>query len=129
MAKRSTTTTETADFRTDAEQATTAGAATATLTKTGDGRYVMHVQIPIDLNPATTSLRCRVAAKGDKAPTDAYLPVQARVETPKGIRIGANVFIPLRLLHEPTVAKAVANWREAQDRVKAERETVASEKL
>lgn len=128
MAKRSTTT-ETADFRADAEQAT-ASAATATLTKTGDGRYVMHVAIPIDLNPATTQLRCRVAAKGDKAPTDAYLPVQARVEAPKGIRIGANVFIPLRLLHEPTVAKAVANWREAQERVKAERETtVASEKL
>lgn len=128
MAKRSTTTDTSSDFRTDAEQAT-ASAATATLTKTGDGRYVMHVQIPIDLNPATTQLRCRVAAKGDKAPTDAYLPVQARVETPKGIRIGANVFIPLRLLHEPTVARAVANWREAQDRVKAERETVASEKL
>lgn len=145
MAKRTTTTTTMADAMHDAaarkgitlpqqdapqqdflapeEAEVSVAGATATLVKGADGRRVLHVQVPLDFG----ALRCRVAAKGEKAPSSAYLPFQARLDTPKGVRVGGNIHVPFALLHAATIANAVENWRAAQAKAKAQREKAAEE--
>lgn len=114
------------DFRDDVEpEAVTVAGAVATITTDASGRKILHVQVPLDFG----ALRCKVAAAGEDAPTSAYLPFQARLDAPKGVRVGGNVHVPLRLLHAPTVERAVANWRAAKAKVKAERVVREDEKL
>jgi hypothetical protein len=111
------------DFLTPEEAEVSVAGATATLVKSADGRKILHVQVPLEF----AALRCRVAAKGEKAPTSAYLPFQARLDVPKGVRVGGNIHVPFALLHAATIANAVENWKAAQVKAKAQREKAAEE--
>lgn len=107
-------------FKPQEEEAATTSAM-VTMVEQG-GKYTLHIQLPLDFN----ALRVKEAQKGEEAPNSAYQYFQARLDSPKGMRVLGNVFIPLRLLQDATIAAAKQRWKDAQAKAKADRAKVAS---
>lgn len=109
-------------FKLDEAEGSETTIAMATLVESG-GKYVMHVQIPVNFD----SLRVKEQVKGEAPVTSAYAFFAARVDKPKGVRVQGNVFIPLRLLHDATITAAKQRWKEAQAKAKQQRAAVVEE--